>query len=64
VQSVLLSDREVDFDTRLSLETAVRNINDQEILSQWDAFTKSSTQQEATKEAKELLGLLIKKSSQ
>jgi hypothetical protein len=60
-QDVLLSDREVNFDTRLALETAVRNINDQEIFNQWEAFTKSSTKEEATYQAKKLLNILIRK---
>jgi len=60
-ENVLLSDKEVDFDTRLAMETAVRNLNDPAILSQWQRFVKCENQQEASKEAKELLRLLIEK---
>lgn len=62
-QKVLLSEREIDFDTRLSLETAVRALDDQQIFSQWQKFVNSQTKEEATTEAKELLELLIQKTS-
>ncbi len=62
VENVLLLDEEVDFDTRLAMETAVRNLDDEEILSQWQKFTKCTTQPEASLQAKELLKLLIEKS--
>jgi hypothetical protein len=58
---ILLSDKEVDFDTRLSLETAVRALNDPEILAQWQAFVNSQTKEDATSEAKKMLALLIQK---
>lgn len=63
-EKVLLSDKEIDFDTRLALETSVRSLNDPEIFSQWEKFTNSKTKEEATTEAKKLLGLLIEKTSQ
>jgi hypothetical protein len=62
-EKVLLSDKEIDFDTRLSLETAVRNLNDKEIFDQWQKFTNSQTKETATTEAKALLELLIQKTS-
>jgi hypothetical protein len=62
-EKVLLSDKEVDFDTRLALETAVRGLNDQEIFDQWQAFTKAQTREEASAEAKKLLHLLVQKTS-
>lgn len=62
-EKVLLSNKDIDFDTRLSLETAVRALNDKEIFSQWVKFTKSQTKEEATTEAKALLELLIRKTS-
>ena len=62
-EKVLLSDKEIDFDTRLSLETAVRNLNDAEIFNQWEAFVNSQTNTEATTQAKKLLELLMKKTS-
>jgi hypothetical protein len=63
-EKILLSDGEIDFDTRLTLESAVRELNDAEIFSQWQAFTKSETKEEATLLAKNLLKLLIKKTLQ
>lgn len=63
-EKVLLSDKEVDFETRLSLETAVRDLNDQEIFAQWQAFVNSQTQADATLQAKVLLNLLIQKTEQ
>ena len=62
-QKVLLSGKEVDFDTRLSLETAVRNLDNPAILSQWEKFTNCQTQIAATAEAKALLELLIRETS-
>lgn len=61
IENVLKSDKEVDFDTRLKLENAVRDIKDDEILAQWDKFTKSQTEQGAQNEVKNLLDLLMKK---
>ena len=42
VEDVLMASKEIDFDTRLSLETAVRGLNDQDIFNQWQKFVKSS----------------------
>lgn len=61
-EKILLSDKEVDFETRLQLETAVRNLNDPQVLAQWEKFTQSTSKEEATVQARNLLGLLIKKS--
>ncbi len=61
-EKVLLADREVDFNARLDLENAVRDLNDPEILNQWEIFTKSASKEEATDQAKKILRLLIKKS--
>ncbi len=62
-EKILLTGEQIDFETRLSLETAVRGLNDPEIFNQWQSFSKSKTQDEATVEAKKLLELLIKKTS-
>jgi len=62
-EKVLLADREVDFDTRLTLETAVRALNDQEVFDQWQKFTKAETKEMASYEAKKLLHLLVRKTS-
>ena len=61
IDSVLKSGNEVDFDIRLKLENAVRDIKDDEILAQWDKFVKSKTEMEAQEEVKNLLSLLMKK---
>ncbi|MBM2817833.1 MAG: hypothetical protein HW401_423 [Parcubacteria group bacterium] len=61
IDSVLKSGNEVDFDTRLKLENAIRDIKDDEILAQWDKFVKSKTEAEAQDEVKDLLDLLMKK---
>ena len=61
ISKVLKAESEVDFETRLQLETAVRDLNDQEILDQWDKFVGSKTEIEAQKEVKNLLELLISK---
>ena len=61
INSVLKTDKEVDFDTRLKLENAVRDIKDDEILAQWNKFVKSGNEAEAQKEVKSLLDLLMKK---
>ena len=61
VEKVLKSETEVDFDTRLQLENAVRGIGDEEILSQWQRFTESKTETEAQQEVKNLLSLLMEK---
>ena len=64
VEKVLLAEREIDFDTRLTLEAAVRSLNDQQIFDQWQEFTKAQTREEASDQAKQLLNLLIKKIKQ
>jgi len=61
VEDVLMADKEIDFDTRLTLETAVRNLDDQQVFYQWQKFTKSDTKEGASREAKFLLNLLVKK---
>ena len=61
VEDVLMASQDIDFDTRLTLETAVRSLNDQDIFSQWQRFTKASDKESASNEAKILLDLLIKK---
>ena len=63
IREVLKSETEIDFDTRLALETAVRSLNDAEIFGQWQAFTNSQTREEATNQARKLLKLLIQRTS-
>lgn len=61
VEDVLMANQEIDFDTRLSLETSVRALNDQQIFGQWQRFTKAVTKEDSSNEAKILLDLLVKK---
>lgn len=61
VAHVLQAEREVDFETRLKLENAVRDLADDQILGQWQKFTDSQSELEAQREVKTLLGLLLSK---
>ncbi len=61
IEKVLKANAEVDFETRLKLENAVRNLNDQEILAQWSKFIESKTETGAQEEVKNLLEMLVKK---
>ncbi|HEY4510396.1 MAG TPA: hypothetical protein VJJ73_00995 [Candidatus Paceibacterota bacterium] len=61
VKKVLQADKEVDFETRLSLENAVRDLKDKEIMEEWQNFTGSKTEAEAQNSVKKLLEILISK---
>ncbi|MFA5095382.1 MAG: hypothetical protein WC447_01840 [Candidatus Paceibacterota bacterium] len=61
IGEVLKADSEVSFDTRLKLETAVRNLGDEEIFNQWQKFVDSKTETKAQEEVKNLLELLVSK---
>lgn len=61
IDKVLKAETEVDFETRLRLENAVRDLDDEEILAQWQKFVNSQSENEAQQEVKNLLGLLIDK---
>ncbi len=61
IKKILKSDKEVDFETRLELENAVRNLKDDEILNQWKKFTEAEDENEAQREVKNLLWLLVNK---
>jgi len=61
IDKVLKSDKEVSFRERLKLENEVRDLNDKDILAQWEKFISSATEQEAQKEVTNLLDLLINK---
>jgi len=54
-QDVLLSNKEIDFDTRLAMETSVRNLNNPEIFSQWQKFTNSQTKKRQPLKLKDCL---------
>ena len=59
IAQVLRADGEVDFETRLKLENAVRDLNDEKILAQWQKFVESETEAEAQEEVKNLLEMLV-----
>ena len=61
IEKVLKADSEVSFEDRLKLENAVRDLNDPQILSQWQKFSNCKTGQEAQAEVKNLLDLLATK---
>lgn len=61
IQKVLKTETEVDFETRLKLEGAVRDLKDEAILVQWQKFTESKTETEAQEEVKNLLEILVSK---
>ena len=61
IEEVLKAETEVDFDTRLKLETAVRNLGDEEILNQWQKLVDSKTESGAQEEVKNLLEMLVNK---
>jgi len=61
IEEVLKAEAEVDFETRLQLESAVRNLEDEEILAQWQKFVESETEFDAQNEVKNLLEILVSK---
>lgn len=63
INKVLLSTGTIDFESRLQLENAVRDLNDKEILTQWQKFTNSQGDAETQKTVGNILKLLINKMS-
>ena len=61
IEKVLQAEDEVDFETRLTLENAVRDLKDEEIIAEWQNFTGSKTEAQAQDSVKSLLGILIRK---
>ena len=61
IENVLATEGDVDFETRLQLENAVRAIDDEQILAQWKRFIESATEEEAQIEVKNLLAELVGK---
>ena len=61
IAKVLKAETEVDFETRLKLENAVRDLNDEEILTQWQKFANSKIEAEAQANVKKLLEILADK---
>ena len=61
IREVLQAESEVDFETRLNLENAVRDLKDAEIMAEWQTFVASSTELEAQNSVKKLLEILVGK---
>ena len=61
IDKVLKAETEVDFEMRLRLENAVRNLGDEEILNHWQSFIESQTEIQAQEEVKILLESLVNK---
>jgi len=61
INLVLKQDQEIGFEDRLRLENNVRELDDQEILDVWIAFTNSNTNGEAQDNTVALLEILVKK---
>lgn len=61
IGEVLKTETEVDFETRLILESAVRDLRDEAILTQWNKFVNSQTEDDAQIQVKDLLELLVNK---
>jgi len=61
IEEVLGGGKEVNFETRLKLENSVRALNDEEILSDWQKFTKSKDAAEAQTNVLILLKALANK---
>jgi hypothetical protein len=61
IRSVLQTEGEIDFETRLKLEGKVRALNDPEILGAWNNFVNAPSEEEAQIILKQLLLVLVKK---
>jgi len=61
IVKVLKAQGEINFDTRLQLETAVRATGDQDIINQWQKFVDSQSETDAQVAVKDLLDLLVTK---
>jgi len=61
IKKVLKANTEVSFETRLQLESDIRQLNDDKIFAQWQSFVNSKTETEAQNNVKDLLDLLVDK---
>lgn len=61
IEKVLKAESEVDSETRLKLENAIRDLNDEDVSDSWRAFVDSRTEGEAQKRMLDLLEILAKK---
>ena len=63
IKKVLKSEGEISVEDRLQLENAVRSINDEQILNQWNKLLESETEEQGQIEVKNLLEMLVNKIS-
>ena len=61
IEKVSKGAEEISFEDRLNLENAVRGLNDEEVLTQWNKFIESKTELDAQREVKNLLEMLVGK---
>ncbi len=61
IDKILLGEGTVNFEDRLKLENAVRDINDKEIFSKWQQFTESQNNRESQTAVGNLLKLSLDK---
>ena len=61
IEKVLNAKGEVSFNDRLQLENAVRDLHDDAILTAWNAFVNSKTQQDAQDAVRSILTILATK---
>ena len=61
IEKVLQTNKDISFEDRLRLENAVRDLQDEEILSLWEIFTQATTADEVQQDCKDLLEALVKK---
>ena len=61
IEKVLKAEGEIDFETRLNLESSVRALKDDEILKAWQEFTGSTSEKAAQNAVKNLLGVFVSK---
>lgn len=61
IDNVLKTDKEVSLETRLKMENDIKKINDSEITRRWESFVRSQTEDEAQKNVRELLRILVEK---
>ena len=61
IVKVLEAEDEVSFEDRVTLESMVRDLKDQEITSTWNSFVKAQTELQAQDAVKKLLRLLTEK---
>lgn len=61
VEKVLKSNGEVDFNTRVDLQNAVKDINDSEITNIWQGFLSAKTERDGQEKVKSLLSTIASK---